>query len=595
MKNILKPLGLVGSAVLLSSVTPAADPSLSSETLRQLDPSRQFGRICGKQGMQGKALRDRLQLAAVYQPAATKSDDPPPPLLQGMGSVHFPISTTNELAQRYFDQGLILSYGFNHAEAIRAFREAQRRDPRCAMCWWGEALAHGPNINAPMDPEVIARTVSATQRANALKTNATPIEQALIDTLALRYSSDPAADRAALDQRYADAMLAVARRFPQQDDVVLLAAEAIMDTRPWDYWETDGRRPKGQIGEAVKLVETVLARSPDHPQAAHLYIHLMESTAEPARAEAAADRLARPLVPAAGHLVHMPGHLYYRVGRFADAIRVNVAAARVDEAYLARSKEAGLYRFGYYPHNVHFIVTSAQMAGDMKTAIREARRLGAILNTDLSASMPWVQPVDAAPYLAYAQFASPAETLALPPPDTRLPYVTAMWHYARAVARAQTRDDARFAIELAAIAKIRETTDFKPMVDQLVPAPDLLRLAETVAKGRLAYAHGRYSDAVKLYEQAASIEDGLRYMEPPFWYYPVRQSLGAALYRAGRFKEARQTFIAALAQSPNNGWALFGLAATHRALGDRVSAAAAEAALKRAWLGDRRWLRMDRL
>jgi tetratricopeptide (TPR) repeat protein len=395
--------------------------------------------------------------------------------------------------------------------------------------------------------------------------------------------------------RYADRMLEIARRFPNDDNVALLAAEAVMDTRPWDYWEADGKTPKGKIGEAVRLVETVLARSPDHPQAAHLYIHLMESTANPARAEAAADRLARPLVPAAGHLVHMPAHIYYRVGRFADSIRANVAAARADEAYLASSKEAGLYRYGYYPHNVHFIVASAQMAGDMKTAIAEAQKLGTILNTDISAAMPWVQPVDAAPYLAYAQFAAPGEILALPAPDARLPYVTAMWHYARAVAHAQRKDDAAVGREIAAIRKIRETTDFKPMVDQLVPAPDLLRLAEIVAEARLAYAHGRFEKAASLYGEAVKIEDGIRYMEPPFWYYPVRQSLGAALYRAGRLTDARAAFTAALAQSPNNGWALYGLAETHRALGDKPQAAAADAALARAWLGDRRWLTMDRL
>ncbi|PTQ11583.1 hypothetical protein CLG96_09140 [Sphingomonas oleivorans] len=594
MNTVPKSLALAAAAMLLTSVTPVAAPSFSAEMLGRLDPSPQLGSICGRQGMRGQALRARLQLAAAYQPAPAMSDDPVT-LLPGLGNIRFRISTANDMAQRYFDQGLALTYGFNHAEAIRSFREAQRLDPRCAMCWWGEALAHGPNINAPMAPEVIARAVVASGRASTLKRGATPVERALIDALALRYSDDPKADRAALDRRYADAMLDVARRFPQQDDVALLAAEAVMDTRPWDYWEGDGRTPKGKIGEAIGLVETVLARSPDHPQAAHLYIHLMEASAEPARAEAAADRLARPLAPNAGHLVHMPGHLYFRVGRFADSIRVNVAAARVDEAYLARSKEAGIYRFGYYPHNVHFIVTSAQMAGDMETAIREARRLRAILNTDVSAAMPWVQPVDAAPYLAYAQFASPAEIFALPPPDARLRYATAIWHYARAVARAQQRDDDGFATELAAIREIRETTDFKPMEDQLVPASQLLRLAELVAAGRRAYAHGRYEEAVVLYEQAASLEDGIRYMEPPFWYYPVRQSLGAALFRAGRLKDARQAFLAALAQSPNNGWVLFGLAATHRALGDRVSAAAAETALERAWLGDRRWLRMDRL
>lgn len=593
MRRISQSLALAAGAVFLSSMTGGAGASPSAETLARLDPSRQLASLCGGGRTRGAGLR--YFLAAAQALPAASADDAPVVLMEGLGDTHFKVATTNPMAQRFFDQGLVLAYGFNHAEAIRSFREAQRLDPQCAMCWWGEALAHGPNINAPMDPEVLARAVEAARRAVALKASATPVEQALIDAVALRYSPDPAADRAALDAGYADAMLAVARRFPADDNVALLAAEAVMDTRPWDYWEADGKTPKGRIGEAVTLVETVLARSPDHPQASHLYIHLMESTVNPGKAEAAADRLARPLVPAAGHLVHMPGHLYYRLGRFADAIKANVAAARADEAYLAGSKEAGLYRFGYYPHNVHFIVTSAQMAGDMKTAIAEAQKLGTILNKDITASMPWVQPVDAAPYFAYAQFAAPEDILALPQPDARLPYVIGMWHYARAVGLAQRKDDAGVAREIAAIRKIRETTDFKPMVDQMVPAPDLLRLAETVAEARLAYAHGRFAEAVSLYGEAVKIEDGIRYMEPPFWYYPVRQSLGAALYRAGRLTDARAAFTAALAQSPNNGWVLYGLAATHRALGDKVQAQAADAALARAWLGDRAWLKMDRL
>ncbi|HEY0595507.1 tetratricopeptide repeat protein, partial [Sphingopyxis sp.] len=409
-----------------------------------------------------------------------------------------------------------------------------------------------------------------------------------------RYSSDPAADRAKLDGTYADAMLKVAARFPTQDDIAILAAEAVMDTHPWDYWETDGRTPKGKSGEAVTLVERVMARNASHAQAAHLYIHLMEAT-DPGRALAAADRLSGPLVPAAGHLVHMPSHIYYRVGRFADSVRVNVDAARADEAWLKASGDTGMYRYGYYPHNVHFIVASAQMAGDMKTAIGEAERLGRLLNTDVSASIAWIQPINAATYLAHAQFARPAEILALPAPDARLPYVAGMRHYARAVAYAQQRDDKRANAEISAIARIRTTADFKPMTDQLMPAPDLLRLAEAVARGRLAYAHRRYAEAARHYREAIAIEDAIPYIEPPYWYYPVRQSLGAALYRAGDFDGARQAFLDALARSPDNGWALYGLATTQRALGDRTAAAASNAALDRAWRGDRRWLSLDRL
>jgi tetratricopeptide (TPR) repeat protein len=389
-------------------------------------------------------------------------------------------------------------------------------------------------------------------------------------------------------------MLTASTAHPGHDDIALLAAEAAMDTRPWDYWTAD-KQPQPRLGEAVRLVETVYARNPGHPQAAHLYIHLMENGPDPKRAEAAADRLASPMAPAAGHLVHMPAHIYYRLGRWRDSMRVNVAAARADEAWIRRSGDHGLVRYGYYPHNIHFIVTSAQMAGDMPTAIREARKLAVVLDPAISARIAWIQAVNAAPYFAAAQFAAPARILAMAAPDARLPYPTAMRHYARATAFALQRNRPGFDREIDALAAMRQHGDFKAMIDQGVPATDLLLLAETVARGRWAYANRRYGKAVRHYRDAAAIETRIPYMEPPYWYYPVQQSLGAALLKAGRPGEAADAFTAALARAPNNGWALFGLAAAERAQGRPVFATAAEAALKRAWLGDPRWLKMERL
>ena len=595
-------LPLCAVALLSASTAPNDRTNLSPDALAALDPTRQMMQLCGGAGARGETLRERLKAAMAFaRSAQARTPDAiaapsPPPLLPGLAGVQYPITTSSPEAQRYFDQGLALTYGFNHAEAIRYFREAQRLDPACAMCWWGEAFAHGPNINAPMDPAANARAVAVTHQASALISKTKPAEQALIRAMAARYAPETQPEqRAALDQEFATQMLAAAKQFPEDDTVAVLAAEAVMDTQPWNYWEADNRTPKGRMGEAIALVETVLARNPAHPQADHLYIHLMEASDQAQKAERYADLLAKVPLPAAGHMIHMPGHLYYRVGRYKDAIRVNVDAAATDEVFLATSNEAGLYRFGYYPHNVHFLVTSAQMAGDMNTAVTQARKLSTILNTDVAAAMPWVQPVNAAPYLAYAQFAKPADILALEAPDARLPYVTGMWHYARAVAHAQERNREGVAQEIAAIRRIRETTDFKPMIDQLVPAPDLLRLAEITAEARLATALGQKSQAVALYRQAASIEDTISYMEPPFWYYPVRQSLGAALYNAGDYEGARQAFLEALAQAPNNGWALYGLMTTQHAMGDAMGAKATEAAFERAWAGDPRWLNMNRL
>ncbi len=590
MHHLIRPVALAAAAFTLASVSPAEEARYSPELLAHLDPSARAADLCGgKDGAAG--MRARLMVSAAVVQAAGETALR---LVDGLGKVHFPITTATPEAQRYFDQGLGFAYGFNHAAAIAAFREAQRLDPQCALCFWGEAMAHGPNINAPMDPRTTARAVGLAVYANWLARKGTPVEQALTAAMLTRYSTAPNADQNAMNAAYADAMLAAARAHAGNDDVALLAAEAAMDTRPWDYWTTD-KQPQPRLGEAVKLVETVMARNPGHPQAAHLYIHLMENGPDPKLAEAAADRLAAPLAPAAGHLVHMPAHIYYRLGRWKDSIRVNVDAARADEAWIRASGDHGLVRYGYYPHNVHFIVTSAQMAGDMATAMREARKLAGLLDPKISAQVAWIQAVNAAPFFAAAQFATPAQILAMRAPDARLPYPTAMRHYARALAFAQQRNRAGFDGELARLAGMRKSAVFQSMIEQGVPATDLLQIAETVARARWAAAGGDHAGAARLYREAIAVEDRIPYMEPPFWYYPVHQSLGASLYRARRFDEAAEAFTAALARAPNNGWALYGLAEAERASGRKLQAAAAEAALKRAWAGDPRWLRMDRI
>lgn len=592
MIRIARSILLAGAGGLLAGIAPVPPEGWRSETLAMLDPARQAASLCGGGARRGEVFRARMQLAA----AALETSDlaGPEPLYEGLGPVRFPVTTDDPIARRYFDQGVALTYGFNHAAAIRAFKAAQALDPKCALCFWGEAFAYGPNINAPMDAASVAPALAAVRGAQKLASAASPLERALIEAIAVRYSADAEADRAPLDAAFADAMLAAAARFPDQDDLLTFAAEAAMDTSPWNYW-TPEKTAKGRTADAIRLVETVLARNPGHPGAAHLYIHLMENGPDPKRAEAAADRLAAPTIPAAGHLVHMPAHIYMVLGRHADSIRLNVAAARADEEYLRRSGDKGLYRFGYYPHNVHFIVASAQLAGDARTAVREAQRLAAILDPGVAAQYAWIQPVHAAPYFAHAQVASPDEILALPEPDARLPFVAGMRHYARAVARARQRDWDGFDSELEALRKIKSTAEFRVMTAQGVPAPELLQLAEHVALGRRAYAMARWDEAAGHYREAAAIEAKLPYTEPAYWYYPVRQSLGAALLRAGRAEEARTAFMGALSQSPNNAWALYGLAAAERALGRRAEAAAAEAALKKAWLGDPRWLRLDRL
>ena len=590
MRRLLSGAAALALVAVFSS-SAAAPPTFSGEALDAVDPVRAARAICATPAARA-TLEGRL-LAAADATGPLAQGGPAIALYSDLSAARFKVSTANDQAQAYFDQGLMLSYGFNHAGAVRSFREAQRRDPDCAMCWWGEAVALGPNINAPMDARDREAALTALDRAMALRDRATPLERALIEAAAKRYSADPAADRAALDAAYADAMLAAAARFPQHDEVAVLAAEAAMDTSPWNYWEADRRTPIGRIGEAVRLIEAVIARTPEHPQAAHLYIHLLEAS-DPARAEAAADKLAG-FPSSAGHLVHMPAHIYMVRGRYADSIRANVAAVRADEDWIKASNDQGLVRYGYYPHNVHFIVASAQMAGDMSTAIEEATRLRSLLDVDTTARIAWIQAIYAAPYMTMAQFASPEAILAMPEPDPRLAYAGAMRLYARAVAQAQLGDRAAFDDTLARMEALRTSDRFADMIAQGVPAPDLIALAEEVALGRLAFHERRYDQAVTHYQAAAAIEAGVPYMEPSFWYYPVNQSLGAALLRAGRGDEAAEAFRKALVQTPNNGWALYGLAEAEAAQGHDLEAASARRALQQAWLGDPTWLRLDRL
>ncbi len=590
--------GLVGGFTGYWTDSADTPDTISQATLRALDPTLAGRRACRGIDATGAQLDQRLKLAgnlaALHGVGAAGMA-----LIPNLAQSSIPATGISGDARAYFDQAMLLTYGFNHQGATRAFQEARLRAPDCAMCLWGVALASGPNINAPMSPEQNSVALTALAAASRLAETASPLERDLIAAQTVRYSNDPAADRALLDAAYADAMFRIARQNPGNDDIAILAAEAAMNTTPWDYWSTDKSAAKPRIAEAVAMLEAVMQRNPHHPQAAHLYIHLMENSANPHRAEAAADRMAQFAPDAFGHLVHMPSHIYYRIGRYKDSMAANILAARADEDYLTKFGGDGMYRFGYYPHNVHFLLTSAQMAGDMYTTLSETERLKSILNVDIARQLPWVQVIHAAPDFALAQYASPQAIIALTNANSDLAYVEAMRRYARAVGFAISRNDKSFAAELAAMDALAENpqfkSQFKAMTDGGVPAMDLIALARHVAQGRMAHAKGKFTQAAAHYRQAITIEQTLPYTEPPYWYYPVSQSLGASLYRAGDFKGARDAFQAALFKAPNDGWALYGLAQTERKLGHKPEAAAAEAALDKSWLGKREWLDMDRL
>ncbi|HEX8376121.1 MAG TPA: hypothetical protein VF606_13185, partial [Geminicoccaceae bacterium] len=410
-------------------------------------------------------------------------------------------------------------------------------------------------------------------------------EQAVIRALARRYSPDPAADRKALDAAYADSMTEAARAFTGEGEVQVLLADALMNLSPWDYWEADGATPKGRTAEIVAALEAALRHDPEHPGAIHFYIHTVEASTTPERAEPYADRLAA-LMPGAGHVVHMPSHIYYRVGRYKDSLAANVAAAAADEAYLRAVRADDAYAFGYYPHNVHFLLVSAQAGGDGPRAIEAATKLGRVTSDAVAREVGWVQAIKTAPYTAHAQFSPPDTVLALPEPAGGFPFVEASWRYARAVALAAKGDAAGAEAEGEAIARLAAHADFADLATKGVPAADITAISRHVIAGRVAQARGRHDEAATAFREAAAIQDRLPYMEPPFWYYPVRQSQGGALLAAGRHEEAADAFRDSLLRTPNNAYALFGLAAAQKAAGDTTGAAVTEDRFRAAWSGE---------
>jgi tetratricopeptide (TPR) repeat protein len=508
------------------------------------------------------------QVAAVEVVTAVESDSDivaraGAPLFSGMGDHSRPITASDPAVQRYFDQGMALAAGFNHAESIRSFRAAQRLDPGCAMCFWGEALATGPNINvtsngkAVMQPAEREAALAAIQQAESLKSEAPQSEQDLIDALATRYDGNPDSPREPLDLAYADAMRGLAVKYPGDDDVQAMFAEALMTTMPWDYW-LDAENPRPEAAEVIEALERVLARSPRHPLAIHLYIHTVEASSNPGRAEQAADTLAE-LVPGSGHLVHMPSHIYWRVGRYFDASEANVRAAAVDEQYIAQCNAQGFYPALYYPHNIHFLWASASMEGRSEVAIEAGRKVAANIRLEQIQEFPTVEFFHTVPLLSLVRFGHWDEILAEPQPEAELSFSNGLWHYARGIAMIKTGDTAGAAAEREALVALApsDAVLFLDGVDY--PASLLLEIAGHLLDGELSRASGDLNQAIEVFGLAVELQDGLPYTEPPFWYYPTRQTLGSTLLEAGDFEAAEAVFRADLNQYPRNGWSLYGL------------------------------------
>jgi tetratricopeptide (TPR) repeat protein len=474
------------------------------------------------------------------------------PRLQSLGSHTFKVTTGSARAQQFISQGLNLAYGFNHAESGRSFREAARLDPNCAM---------------------------AVQKAVSLKAKATPRERDLIDALAQRYSGK-ADDRKARDQAYATAMRALQKKYPDDLDIAAMYAESMMDLRPWGYWMPDGSPHEG-TAEVGALMESVIQKNPKHPLALHLYIHLMEPV-HPQKAEKAADLL-MPLMPGAGHMIHMPSHIYQRVGRFADAVKSNDMAAKADEDYITQCNAQGLYPMGYYPHNVHFLWFAATMDGRGQLAVEQAKKVASKVPDEAMKELPLLAGFRVVPYYALTRFGRFDEMLKEPAPPAVNLYLSGVWHYARGlsfIAKNQLFDAERELLEVRRIAadKALEFPMFSPNT-----AANIFAVAPAVLGGELFAARKEYDAAIAQLERAVRLEDALVYTEPSEWHYPPRHALGAVLLEAGRPREAEVVYWEDLRKTPENGWALLGLTQALKAQGKTDQAALVQKRFEKAF------------
>jgi tetratricopeptide (TPR) repeat protein len=530
-----------------------------------------------------------VSLTAACSPPAQAPQDSGSrtPLYDKLGSYHVPITTASPDAQKYFDQGFTLSYAFNHAEGIRSFRQAVALDPSCAMCHWAIAFALGPNINAPITEDAAKEAFAEIEAARKLAAKATDKERAYIDALSKRFTADPKADRAPLDRAYAEAMRDVVKRFPDDLDAATLFAQSLMDTSPWNYWNQDGS-PRDLTNEVVATLESVLSRKPDHMGAIHMYIHAVEASPDPGRALQYADRLAA-LAPGAGHIVHMPAHIYLRTGRYHDASSANESAVKADEAYFAGDRVAGnmMYEIGYYPHNTHFLVTSATMEGRRAVALKAADEVRSRMHPDMlrdPAMGGMVQHMHLSPLFAKVRFGVWDDVLSEPVPTEDLRYTRAMWYTARGLAHAARGQLKEAREDLAGVARIKGDPSLKTLyVSSVNTASSIVAVAHEVLAGEIAARQRRAAEAARHFAEAVKLEDALTYMEPPDWPIPVRQLQGAAMLDLGRNKDAETAFRGDMKKFPDNGWSLSGLQVSLERQGRAAEAAAVKARLAEVW------------
>lgn len=500
-------------------------------------------------------------------------------LFSGLGSQHHPVSTTNGEAQKFFDQGLTLVYAFNHEEAVRSFKRAAELDPQLAMAYWGIALALGPNINLDVDPERERQAYEAIQRALSLSAKAPDNERAYIETLAKRYSIAPGADLKKLAVDYKNAMGELVKRYPDDLDAATLYAESAMNLRPWQLWSSDGKPAEGTL-EILAVLESVLRRDPNHIGAIHYYIHAIEASPHPERALAYAPKLAA-LVPAAGHLVHMPAHIYMRTGDYTAAALSNKDAAAADEAFFQKTGTAGVYPLMYYNHNVHFLAIAYSMAGQYAKSIEAAQRLEQNIAPHLK-EMPMLEGFMTTPTFVLVRFRKWDEILKLPQPEADEHGLNAVWHYARGMAYAAKGQTAQAESEQKLFLTETKAVPADTMYG-LNGASSIWQLAAQTLNAQIAIARRDYQSAISDLRRAAEVEDALAYDEPPAWFMPVRETLGGVLLRSGDAAAAEKVFRLDLEKNLRNGRSLFGLMESLKAQGKKSDAQFVQREFETAW------------
>jgi tetratricopeptide (TPR) repeat protein len=533
-------------------------------------------------------------LAAQAQQHASPSPNTPATIMPGLGDLHHPVTTANPEAQKFFDQGLRLIYAFNHDEAARSFRRAAELDPKMAMAYWGIAEAVGPNYNDPADPDRFKQAHEAVQRAVDLSSGASASERAYIMAMAKRFPGDPQADLRLAAAQYHAAMREVMKQFPDDLDAATLFAEAGMNLHPWGLWHVDGT-PEAGTEEIVATLESVVRRDPNHMGAVHYYIHAVEASPNPERALAGANRLAA-LAPAAGHLVHMPGHIYIRTGDFDAAVKTNEAAAAADRAYIQAHGDEGLYPAMYYSHNLHFIATCASMSGDYDKAQKAATMLSQHVGPMVK-MMPPLEGFMTVPMSVQIRFQKWDQILATSQPDPAMKTTTVYWHFARGMALAgkgrTAEAEAEYKIVSAAEAATPPDAVFQMPVNN--KAKDILKIAENVLAAKIATSRRDYASAIPLLQQAVAIQDTLKYGEPPDWFFPVRESLGAALLISGKPVDAEKVFRADLERNPRNPRSLFGLREALRAQDRAYDAQFVDKQFETAWKNSSLQLKVEDL